>query len=270
MTEASAGAEHLAASRRALVLLVAACLFARTVSAQDISGRVVVYGRVEDASSRAPIGGVRLLASDSSIAVVSDSLGSFAIPLPAHGPHAIFAEQFGYVSQRFDVQVALPSQIMVLLLQPAPMVLEGLTVTAEAALERLTRNIESRARASAGPVASLDHTRLERYGVAATVYDAVRARAPRITECWDDSSALCTWSRSVTFRSPYPRVRVSVCVDERRSLSPVSELSNLSIESVALVEIFGRNTVRVYTVGWMLQRARIGHTSVYPEWMGCV
>lgn len=258
----------MVALSRALALLVVVIAGARPASAQDISGRVVVYGRVEDAASRVPIGGVLLLASDSSTAVFSDSLGAFAIPLPASGPHAIFAEQLGYIAQRFDVQVD-PSQLVVLLLEPAPVLLEGLTVTAEAALAQLTRNIESRARASAGAVVSLDHTSLERYGRAASVYDVIRARAPRITECYDDSTQLCTWSRSVTFRSPYPRIRVSICVDERRSLAPVLELSNLSIESVASVEIFGRNTVRVYTAQWMLLSARNGHTTVLPEWMGC-
>jgi hypothetical protein len=242
---------------------------ARGAYAQDISGRVVIYGRVEDASSRAPIEGVHILAVDSSAAVLSDSLGEFAIPLPAAGPYAVFAEQMGYLSQRFDLEAVSSSRRTVLILQPDPVELEALTVTAEAALGRLTRNIEGRARASAGAVTSLDRSRLERYGTSATVYDVLRSRAPRITECYDDPSELCTWSRSVTFRSAYPRVRVQVCVDERRSLSPVDELSTLSTEFVAKMEIFGRNTVYVYTIDWMLDRARSGNTTVYPEWMGC-
>jgi hypothetical protein len=60
-------------------------------------------------------------------------------------------------------------------------------------------------------------------------------------------------------------VRVNICVDERQSLSPVLELSNLSLESVAAVEIFGRTTVRVYTIDWMLYRARSGHTTVFSD-----
>jgi hypothetical protein len=212
---------------------------------------------------------VRILVADSSAVVFSDSLGEFAIALPTAGPHAVFAEQLGYLPQRFDLETVSSSRRTILILQPDPVELEGLTVTAEAALGRLTRNIEGRARASADAVTSLDRTRLERYGTAATVYDVIRTRAPRITECYDDPSELCTWSRSVTFRSVYPRVRVQVCVDERPSLSPVNELSNLSTEFVAKVDIFGRNTIYVYTIDWMLDRARSGYTTVYPEWMGC-
>jgi hypothetical protein len=235
------------------------------VSAQDIGGRVVVYGRVEDASSRMPIEGVQILAVDSSAVASTDSLGEFAIALPAAGPYAVYAEQLGYLVQRFDLEAQRPARMMVLRMEPAPLELEALTVTAEAALTRLSRNIDARARASASAVVSLDRTRLERYGRAATVYDVIRTRAPRITECWDDSTEFCTWSRSVTFRSAYPRVRVNICVDERQSLAPVLELSNLSLESVASVEIFGRTTVRVYTIDWMLYRARSGHTTVFPD-----
>jgi hypothetical protein len=240
------------------------------LAAQNISGRVVIYGRVEDGATREPVAGALVFTVDSTTTVVADSLGTFAIPLGPGGPLAVYAEQLGYLSQRFDLDASAPSRLVVLRLEPAPFELETLTVTAEADLARLIRGVESRANAYGfGSVVSLDRTRLERYGNGATVLDVIRTRAPRITECYDGSGGLCTRSRWVSFQSAYPQAQVLVCVDELRSLSPMNELSNLSIESIARVEIFGRSSVRVYTIDWMLRQARIGHTNVVPLWMGC-
>lgn len=259
--------------RRRSFALLGVCAYLACVSpsaAQSISGRVVVYGRVVDASTGDPVAGALVFSVDSTTTVLADSLGAFAIPLGAAGPLAVYAQQFGYLSQRFDLEAFAPSRLMVLRLEPAPFELEELTVTAEAALARLVRGVEARANAYGfGPVASLDRTRLERYGGGATVLDVIRTRAPRITECYDGTNGLCTRSRWVSFRSAYPQVQVEVCVDELRSFSPLNELSNLSIESIARVEIFGRSSVRVYTTAWMLRQARRGHTNVLPLWMGC-
>jgi hypothetical protein len=215
------------------------------------------------------VAGALVASTDSSVTVYADSLGNFVIPLPRAGPHGVRAEQFGYVSEQFDLDALARNRMQVLRLEPAPFELEEITAEAEANIARLVRNVGSRRNAAAVAVASLDREGLDRFGRGATVYDVIRRRASRITECWDNVSDFCTWSRSLSFRSAYPRVRVGVCVDEIRSMAPVPELSNMSIESVALVEIFGRNEVRVYTTSWMLHQARAGRTNVLPLWMGC-
>jgi hypothetical protein len=238
------------------------------VAAQDIGGRVVFYGRVEDATSELPIAGARLLAADSSITVLTDSVGEFAVPLFANGPHTVYVDQIAYLGEQFDLDAASVSRFLVLRLKPQPFELEELTVVAEAALSRLVRNIDSRARAYPHAMTSLDRTGLERFG-SAPVFEVIRARAPSMRPCSRNSTHLCVPGRFVSFRNPNPQAGVLVCVDEQPSYFPIPELSNMSLESVALVEIFGRQAIRVYTVAWMLRQAERGRTNVFPEWMAC-
>jgi hypothetical protein len=248
--------------------VVLALFFAASIDAQDISGRIVFRGRVEDGSTGARIGGARLLAADSSVVVLADSLGEFAFPLAVGSPHVIYVDQIGYVSERFELEPDLAERFSVFRLQPQPFELEELSVVAEAALGRLVRNIDQRARAYPHQLTSLDKTRLERLEPA-TVYDVVRIRAPWMIECSRAATELCVRGRFVTFRNPRPMATVLVCVDEQRSYFPVPELSNMSVENVAIVEIYGREAIRVYTQRWLLRQAERGRTSVYPEWMEC-
>lgn len=101
--------------------------------------------------------------------------------------------------------------------------------------------------------------------------DFVRARKPFITECNSDSTQMCVRGRGRTFTNLNPQNGVLVCVDGFRSFSPFLELGSLSIESVALVELYGfrGDQVRVYTAQWMASRARNGRTNVVPLFFGC-
>jgi hypothetical protein len=240
------------------------------LAAQDISGRIVVYGRVQDFASQAPLASARVTAADSSATVFTDSLGNFAIPLARGGRFSVYAEQFGYLVQRFDLDSAAVSRVNVLALEPAPFEIEAIDVEAEAAITRLTRNMRSRRAAASSTVRAWDRTWLDRFGpTGGSVLDLVLSRVPRIGECANEASQLCVPTRFVTFRDPYPQQQILVCINERRSLAPMSDLGNMPVDGVALVEVYGRAHIRVYTPLWLTSRAQMRHTFVDPLWMGC-
>ncbi len=246
---------------------VACLVLASPLSAQVA---VVIHGRVEDAISREPVVGVRFFPADSSLTVYSGYQGTFYIPVPAEGPIAIRAERFGYVSQQFDLE-GDASRISILLLEPSPIELEGITVADEAALTVLVKDLERRRNAYPYAMSAFDRARLERFAPMGSVLDFVSTRKPWIIPCDRDLSQMCVRGRSPTFRNPNPQNGVLVCVDGVRSFSPFAELDNLPIQSVALVELYGSrgDEVRVYTVQWMLWRARTGRTSIVPLFFGC-
>jgi hypothetical protein len=242
--------------------------FGWPLAAQGIGGRIVIYGRVEDALSLTPLAGVRLISGDSSSAVYSDSVGAFAITLPAGEPLSVFAERFGYDSDRFDLSGDARSQLFVIRMEPAPIEIEGIAAEAEAAISVLVDNLENRRNSFPGAVRVFDRERLDRLAQPGNVYDFLSARMPRLTYCDRDAFKLCVPGRFRSFMISRPQVPVLVCVDEWTSFLPAAELRNISIESVSLVEIFG-SEVRIYTTDWMLSRARRQRTRVQPLGMGC-
>src|SRR5690606_4490563 len=97
----------------------------------------VVYGRVEDASTREPVAGARVFAPDSSSAVLTDSLGVFGIQIDPADPLAVNVERYGYVAQHFDLPAEAASSLNILLIEPQPVVLSGVNVVAETAIEKV-------------------------------------------------------------------------------------------------------------------------------------
>jgi hypothetical protein len=241
------------------------------LDAQDISGRVVLYGRAVDSATRQPIQGARLVAADSSWSTLSDADGSFTLPLPPGNVLTVVAEAFGYRPQRFDLAASAASRLAVLLLEPTPVEIEGITVVEEAAVITLQRNLRQRRNAYPHAMVALDRTVLDRFP-AASAYDVIRTRVPRVMSCRHDPSQICVPGRARTFDNPEPELMVAVCVDGWRSISSIAELETLSIESVALVEIYlgGPGAqVRVYTARWMVTQAAAERTHVLPLFMGC-
>lgn len=242
--------------------------FAAPGGAQTISGGAVVYGRVEDALTREPVEGARVLSADSSSVGYTDALGIFGIPMPTEGPFAVWAERFGYLSQHFDLGDDALSHVSVLRLEPAPLAIETITVEAQAAVSELIDRLENRRNSFPGPVRSFDRAGLERLAQPGSAYDFLRIRVPRLTFCDHDPFQLCLPGRFRNFGNLNPQVQVSVCVDDWKSFVPSSELQTLPIEAVSLVEIYP-GEIRVYTTQWMLSRARRGRTRVLPLIMGC-
>jgi len=249
--------------RRFLSLCAALTAATSPALAQVPGGSSVLRGRVEDATTRGPIEGARILTEDSTSVAVTDSLGHFELPVSGESPWTIHTDRFGYLSQRFDLAIAAGSPRYVLLMEPAPFVIEEITVEAEAALQQLHRNLETRRNAYPHAMRALDREWIERFGpMGGSALDLVLRAAPRLFECNEDPSQLCTRGRFITFRNPVPENRLSVCVDGWYSLAPINELFTLPTEAVALVEVYARSQVRVYTANYLLNRARQGWTTV--------
>lgn len=231
--------------------------------AQVPGGSSLIRGRVEDATTRQAIEGARIFTDYSTSVAITDSLGHFELPVAGASPWTIYTDRFGYRSQRYDLAVEAGSPRYVLLMEPAPFVIEEITVEAEAALQQLHRNLETRRNAYPHAMRALDREWIERFGpTGGSALDLVLRAAPRLFECNEDQSQLCTRGRFITFRNPFPEERLSVCVDGWYSLAPINELFTLPTDAVALVEIYARSQVRVYTANYLLNRARQGWTTV--------
>lgn len=233
---------------------------------------VVIHGRVEDAASRSPIAGARVLSADSASAVFTDSAGAFGILINVGVPFAFHVEQYGYLAQRFDLGPEAPSKISVLLLEPAPFVLEGINVVGEAALTELLNDLKGRRNAYLGAVTVFDRARLIRFGAGGSALDFVRLRLPLLFECNAGLSGLCVPGRRRSFMSTSPEDPVTICVDAWESWGASSELQSLDMQAVALLEIYsrGRGGIRLYTAAYLAASASARrNVAAKPLWWGC-
>lgn len=255
-----------------LPLLIAGLLCLAFESPATAQVATVLHGRVEDALTREPLGNVRLFAADSSFAVLTDSLGAFVLPLGPEAPLAILAERLGYLAQRFDLPPDAPTRLSVLLLEPTAIQLEAITIEEEAAIETLVRRLENRRNAFGdGAVFAFGRARLDQLDPIGSAWDFVRQQRPVFRQCPPPLSpnAICVPGRGRTMSSPSPYNTVSVCIDRWLALSPIADLASLDVGGISLVEIYGRDQIRVYTAEYLLSRARRGDTNVTPLWMGC-
>jgi len=245
-------------THRALSTLLGA--LALLLLAPAASAQVVLHGRVEDAARRTPLAGVRVLSGDSSAAVFTDSLGRFALPVQTQlaGPYEIRAERPGYAPQWFQLPDGAASRLSVLLLDPAPLELEGIEAVAESAVEEVLSDLRRRRNSYWGPVTVFDRRQIERRGRIGSAWDFIRQTAPALYDCWEALSGVCVRDRGVRSLREGPReIPVHICVDGRESWSAAIELGSLDIGAVALVEIFdhGRGGIRVYTPGYVVANA---------------
>jgi len=248
--------------------------------AAPAQGQNVIRGRVEDASARTPIAGARVVAPDST-AVFTDSLGVFSIVFHEDDPLFLEVTQYGYVFQRFDLPPAARSRTSVLLLEPDAIELEGISVVAESAVERLLNSLRSRRNAYQGSVQAFDRARLDELAGAGSVWDFVDART-RLWECdpFQDRGynrfgvgnvMLDEWMRRRSGLCSSNGGGILVCVDGWSSWSAISELSSMDIRSAALIEIYGRGRggIRVYTASYLLSQASKGRTMYFGASTGC-
>jgi hypothetical protein len=247
---------------RALAVLPAAMTMLFSVAPLGAQIGPVLHGRVEDASSRQPIAGARVLSVDSSVVVFTDSVGTFAIQLPAGGPLTLRVEQYGYLIEQFDLPDEAPSRISVLLLQPDPIELAGIEVEImeETQVEAVLSSLRNRRNAYSGGVTAFDRRRLARLAPTGSAWDFVRQQVPYLLECHMAWSGVCL--RLPGDVAPLPDepevvvqdlTPVAVCIDRWESTAAVTELQMLDIGSVALVEVFRRGLggIRVYTPGYI-------------------
>jgi hypothetical protein len=247
-----------------VLALAAAMLVVEPVRGQT----VLISGRVEDAYTREPIVGARVLAPDST-AVFTDSIGMFGIPVDPGRGLFLSVTQFGYVEQRFALPPEAPGRRSVLLLEPLPLELEAIDVVSESAVDRVFRQLRARRNSYQGSVMAFDRARIERFGQVGSAWDFVVMRAAGIFEC-DSRSGVCVRGRA-SLNDPYPEIPVLVCVDGFPSFGAVSELETIDIRNVALIEIYsrGRGGVRIYTAPYLAATAGRGRNIATPLGFGC-
>lgn len=244
----------------------------------------LVRGRVEDAVSREPLAGARVVAPDSS-AVFTDSLGIFSIRIHGDAPLFLEVTQYGYAFQRFEIPPESTSRTSVLLLEPNPVELEAIETVAESAIARLVTGLDNRRNAYPGSVQAFDRARLDRFAAAGSVWDFVNSRT-RLRECdafgepevYDPNRLgvgnvmLHEWMRRRSGICNIDGGGVSVCVDGWDSWAAMTELESMDIRSVAIVEIFGRRGSggsRIYTARYLLSMASRGRSLFAPIELGC-
>lgn len=264
-TSASTWPRHVIGSALAAVVVVAGAPL--PVVAQV----TVIHGRVDDAISRVPLADVTVFSADSIHAAVTDSTGLFVIRIPADDPLEVLVERVGYQTTWFRLPEGAEERRSILLLEPAPIELQGIDVVGESAVTETLEALERRRNAFPGAVSTFDRTRLERLAPVGSVWDFLRREASYAYPCSSSLSGLCSREnrgrRSVLFAPSQDHV--TLCLDGRDSW--IDELAGMDIESVALIEIYrhGRGGIRVYTPGYITSRARRGRTTATPLEFGC-
>ncbi len=218
----------------AAALAAALLLPCRPADAQDPAGGLItVQGSVADAGSGAPIGGATVAVRALRTSAVSDSTGRFTILLPP-GAHVFTFERLGYARLREEIELAEGERLDVGLL-PRPVLLEGLTVSANKLAERRSRL----------PVPSLaaTHEQITTAGYS----NAAQAAMLRFNfqGCPPTVNDAC-----VVFRGR--RLKLLVYINEVRAYGGVEQLRGIPPADLYLLEWYPSNTMlRVYTVSYM-------------------
>lgn len=268
----SARAPHaLTRSRCFTASALAAVLILAGAASPLVAQTTVVHGRVDDAISRTPLAAVTVFSTDSVHAAVTDSTGRFVLRVPAGEPVEVLVERVGYQTMWFRLPRGAEERRSVLLLEPAPIELQGIDVVGESAVSEALEGLERRRNAFPGAVSAFDRARLERLAPVGSVWDFLRREAPYAYPCSSSMSGLCSREsrgrRSVLFAPSQDHV--TLCLDGRDSW--IDEVAGMDIEAVALIEVYrhGRGGIRVYTPGYITSRARRGRTIATPLEFGC-
>lgn len=268
---------HFGMDRVAAVAL--GTLVVPPLAAQNPSSTVVIYGQVADAVSLEPLDGALVMSGDSATWAFADSLGNFGISLNSTPPYVMRAEQFGYVPTDFELPEGSSERMHILVLNPDPIQIEGITVVEESALTALTERMEGRRSAYSGSVSFRDREDILRTG-AGSALDLVRGMYSAY-EC--GLGGLCRSARGRTGQ-------ILICIDEQRAMAPIAELSGISVENLASSEFYlptvgtgpsrgpddlasraptyPAGQLRVYTRQWMVSTAGRG-VGVWPAEFGC-
>ena len=212
----------------------------------------VLTGVVVDELTRVPIADAVVVMEGHQPGTMTDSVGHFTLSGFPRGPQVLNIRQFGYLELTSSViPPELPDVLVEILLVPAPIMLEGVTLVVDH-LATMTRRIESRRRAVAVSVRTYDQERL------------VRSGAPDVFRFLLQQSSLfptaCGASRPGTFGLCVIRrgraIRPIVYIDEVRAFGGLDELAMYNPQDLYLIEVysFGRG-IRAYTYGFMERMA---------------
>lgn len=235
--------------RLACAALVSAAPF--PLAAQSIVGRVL------DSSTEATVAGasVTMVAADGSttMTVLTDSLGRFALTARSPGDYGLRVDQLGYrltSSPLFALTRVEPPYRMDVELTPEPLEIQGLMIEAD---QRATRSRRIRQHIGINPVAlhvrPIDRTDLESHAARAhTITDIVRWNAPAAIVVRQTNEGPCYRWRNYFC--------IDVYLDGVRVLPEfVESLPTEVMESVVIIEpkesvVYEAGAILVFTAGW--------------------
>lgn len=201
--------------------------------------RGALAGSVMDPAGR-PLAGVFVSEAGARWGVLTGGDGRFALPDMKPGTVQLAAELIGYETLSWSGDPA-PGEAVVLVLEPKPVVLEGLTVVAD--------RFASRRKAVPVSVRWFDRTALST-SPHATVLDFLRSRGgTSLVSCRGTWSAFCVWSRG-------RMVEPSVWLDEAPLLGGLDYLAMFQPHELYMVEVYGAGRhIRAYTNHYMERAA---------------
>ncbi|HET9982143.1 MAG TPA: carboxypeptidase-like regulatory domain-containing protein [Longimicrobiales bacterium] len=248
-----------------LVLLAGAAVPGR-VAAQKPPKRVLI-GRVTDQATGQPLLGASVSLGVSRRTAVTDTAGRFILHDVPDGPQVLVADQLGYAAAFVPVEVGEATGMVLISLEPDPIVLQGVTVLAD--------RFRRRRNAVATSVRVFDRDKLLSSGA----YDAkefVLWRAGLFrTSCNTGAFGRAAGSGFLAsgfapappaftndFDCIYVRgrpVSPSVYIDERPAFGGLDELSGYPASQLYLVEVYGGGAqIRVYSTWFVEHSAKRG------------
>jgi hypothetical protein len=233
--------------------------------------QTVVYGRVEDAQTRQPVEGVRVFSGDSTSVTYSDSTGFFAVVFKAGMPLTLHTERLGYLYQQFDLPAEASARLNVVLIEQAPIEIEGIDVVTEQKITILLKNMERHRKAYPYAMNSFDQAWLQRFAPNGTPYEVVHSRLPFLAPCDDDPFRACGPGRGVSSFNGRRSVRqYIICIDGwEMGLSDLGSIPNDHVAQLTILKggpVLVPGMIQVYTVDYMFYMARNGRTD--PAQMG--
>ena len=200
-----------------------------------------VIGHVFDARTGTPLAGavVSLAGSDSGSLTNRD--GGFLIPEIALGPHTVTLEHLGYKTLHMRVEATLPGAPLRVLMDPDPILLEGLEIVSDR-FERRRRSVATRVTAF-GPEDLLSSPYW-------SVSDLMASRAlARVFPCEGRYSDTCVVDRG-------RRVEAMVYFDEMPLISGWTYLATFAPHDLYMVEVYrGGTHIRLYSHAFMKRAA---------------
>lgn len=218
-----------------------------------------IVGLVVDAGTAAPLEGALVSAAESSRTWLTTDSGRFLLCEIGSGTHSVTVERLGYESLTVQVRADVAGNPVQLLLEPRPILLEGLEIV----MDRFSH----RRRAAATVVRTYDQAAIARSGYWAAG-DFVMSRSGVFM-------APCGASRCVFHRGA--RVSPLVYLDEVPLIGGWSQFETLPTSWLYMVEVYRNGThIRAYTHAFMERAAKnrlaplpIQEGPGFPPW-GCI
>lgn len=239
--------------RRSIAIGVTLALGALALLAANGSGQVVpdgatnadeefaVTGQVVDGQSGTVLDGAWVGLPGTEWGSLTDAEGRFRIPNMQAGPISLVVERLGYETTTWAGQITSADDLLVIRLEPDPVLLEGLQI--------VTDRFEERRKGYAARVSAWDVGDLS-VASERTALDFVRYRTSGTTAC-GDARNLCVYSRGRI-------VEPTVYIDEMPFPGGLVYLDTFAPWEFHMIEVYGGGRhIRAYTTQFMARAAEV-------------